>query len=115
MADFICVVPRRLSLDENVCAKEGGKETTGCTLPVAPCGSSLVTRVRVRLYHAKNEALKEEAAIALNQVDEHDDCTQPYTKQFHVNEDLKVPNMLNMYRGENGLAFIIHYSVSVQW
>ena len=25
--DFICIVPRRLSLDENVRAKEGGKET----------------------------------------------------------------------------------------
>ena len=40
---------------------------------------------RARLYHAKNEARKEEAAIALNQVDEYDDCTQPCTKQFRVN------------------------------
>ena len=41
-----CLVPRRLSLDENVRAKEGGKETTGvCTLPMVPCSSSPVTRV----------------------------------------------------------------------
>ena len=40
-----CLVPRRLSFDENVRAKEGGKETTGdCTLPMVPCGSSPVTR-----------------------------------------------------------------------
>ena len=39
-------------------AKEGGKETSAvCTLPMAPCGSSLVAR----LYLAKNEALEEEA------------------------------------------------------
>ena len=36
-----CLVPRRLSFDENVRAKEGGKET----LPMVPCGSSPVTRV----------------------------------------------------------------------
>ena len=46
---FSCLVPRRLSFDENVRAKEGGKETTGETspavfaLPMVPCGSSLVT------------------------------------------------------------------------
>ena len=47
-----CLVPRRLSFDENVRAKEGGKETTGKTLRllpytllVVPCGSSPVTRV----------------------------------------------------------------------
>ena len=45
-------MPRRLSLDEDVRAKEGGKETTGkgaspavCTLPMVPCGSSQVTSV----------------------------------------------------------------------
>ena len=39
-------------------AKEGGKETSAvCTLPMAPCGSSLVAR----LYLAKNEAPEEEA------------------------------------------------------
>ena len=29
--DSYCLVPRRLSFDENVRAKEGGKETTGET------------------------------------------------------------------------------------
>ena len=54
-----------LSLDENVRAKEGGKETTGetspavCTLPMVPCSSSPVARAR--LYLAKNEAPEEEA------------------------------------------------------
>ena len=40
----ICLVPRRLSLDENVRAKGGGKDTT---LPMVACGrgSSPVTRV----------------------------------------------------------------------
>ena len=38
-------------------AKEGGKETAVCTLPMVPCGSSPV----VRLYLAKNEAPEEEA------------------------------------------------------
>ena len=50
-----CPVPRRLSLslDENLRAKEGGKEKTGetalnlpfSTLPMVPCASSPVTRV----------------------------------------------------------------------
>ena len=47
-----CLVPRRLSFDENVRAKEGGKETTGKALRLPPytllkvsCGSSPVTRV----------------------------------------------------------------------
>ena len=40
-----CLVPRRPSLDENVRAKEGGKETTAaCTLPMVPCGSPPVAR-----------------------------------------------------------------------
>ena len=38
----LCLVPRCFSLNENVRAKEGGKETT---LPMVPCGSSPVTRV----------------------------------------------------------------------
>ena len=39
-------------------AKEGGKEISAvCTLPMAPCGSSLVAR----LFLAKNEAPEEEA------------------------------------------------------
>jgi len=48
-----CLVPRRLSLDENVRAKEGRKETWPaiCTLPMVPCSSSPVAR----LYLAKNE------------------------------------------------------------
>ena len=40
----LCLVPRRLSLDENVRAKEGGKETTGETsfrLPSVPFPWSL--------------------------------------------------------------------------
>ena len=45
MCVITCLVPRRLSLYENVHAKEGGKETTICTLPMVPCGSSPVTRV----------------------------------------------------------------------
>ena len=31
-----CVVPRRLSFDENVCSKEGGKETTGFACRLYP-------------------------------------------------------------------------------
>ena len=38
-------------------AKEGGKETDVCTLPMVPCGSLPVAR----LYLAKNEAPEEEA------------------------------------------------------
>ena len=44
-----------LSLDENVRAKEGGKET----LPMVLCGSSPVAR----LYLAKNEVPEEEAGV----------------------------------------------------
>ena len=47
-----CLVPRLFCFDENVRAKEGGKEATGktlrlplCTLLKVPCGSSPVTRV----------------------------------------------------------------------
>ena len=56
-----CLVPRLLSLDENVRAKEGGKETTGetspavCSLPMVPRVSSPVARL------VKNEATEEEA------------------------------------------------------
>ena len=51
-----CLVPRRLSLDENVRAKEGGKKTTAETIPF-PCSlavhnqslaSRLIQRVRKR-------------------------------------------------------------------
>ena len=49
-----CLVPRHLSLDENVRAKEGEKET--------PFPWSLADRSPVtRLYLAKNEAPEEEA------------------------------------------------------
>ena len=54
-----CLVPKRLSLDKNVRAKEGGSV---CTLPMVPCGSSLV----VRLYLAKNEVPEEEAVHSRN-------------------------------------------------
>ena len=45
----ICLVPRRLSLDKNVRANQGGKETA-CHLAF-----------RARLYQAKNGAPEEEA------------------------------------------------------
>ena len=67
-----CLVPRRLSLDENVRAKEGGKETTGETalrLPSVPFPWSLAVHhqslaFRARLYDEKNEAPEEEAVVA---------------------------------------------------
>ena len=66
-----CLVPRRFSLDENVRAKEGGKETTGETalrLPSVPFPWSLAVHhqllaFRPRLYDEKNEAPQEEAGI----------------------------------------------------
>ena len=68
-----CLVPRRLSLDENVRTKEGGKETTAETslrLPSVSFPWSLAVHqqslaFRARLYHAKNEAPKEEAGQTL--------------------------------------------------
>ena len=67
----LCLVPRRLSLDENVRAKEGGKETTGETAlrpPSVPFPWSLAVHhqsfaFRARLYDEKNEAPEEEAAL----------------------------------------------------
>ena len=64
-----CLAPRRLSLDENVRAKEGGKETTGETSfrrPSLPFPWSLAVHhqslvFRARLYDAKNEAPEEKA------------------------------------------------------
>ena len=58
-----CLVPRRLSLDENVRAKECGKE------PSVPFPWSLAVHhqslaFRARLYDAKNEAPEEEACAA---------------------------------------------------
>ena len=66
-----CLVPRRLRLDENVRAKEGGKETTGETalrLPSVPFPWFLAVydqslAFRGRLYDEKNEAPEEEAGI----------------------------------------------------
>ena len=66
-----CLVPRRLSLDENVRAKEGGKETTGETalrLPSVPFPWSLAVyhqslAFRARLYDEKKEAPQEKAGI----------------------------------------------------
>ena len=54
-----CLVPRGLSFDENVRAKEGGKETTGvCTLPMVPCGSSPVTRFALASAMRKTKRLR---------------------------------------------------------
>ena len=58
-----CLVSRRLSLDENVRAKEGGK------VPSVPFPWSLEVHhqsvaFRTRLYDAKNEAPEEEAGAA---------------------------------------------------
>ena len=65
-----CLVPRRLSFDENVRAKEGGKETTGetrfaCRLYPSHGPLWLIAShsFRARLCHAKNEAPEEEAAL----------------------------------------------------
>ena len=56
-----CLVPRRLSFDENVRAKEGGKETTG---PFhGPLRFITSHSFRARLCHAKNETPEEEADL----------------------------------------------------
>ena len=52
----MCLIPRRLSLDENVRAKEGGTEKTGDALR----HQSLAFRT---YFSAKNGAPEEEAAI----------------------------------------------------
>ena len=68
-----CLVPRRLSFDENVRAKEGEKETTGqtsgrsCfqdggTLPMVPCGSSPVTRFALASAMRKTKRLRRRVA-----------------------------------------------------
>ena len=66
----ICLVPRRLSLslDENVRAKEGGKEKKGETaLRLLSHGSFAVHHqslaFRARLYNAKNEAQEAELVL----------------------------------------------------
>ena len=62
-----CLVPRRLSFDENVRAKEGGKETTGDACRLYPSHGPLrfITShsFRARLCHAKNETPEEEADL----------------------------------------------------
>ena len=64
------LVPRRLSFDESVRAKEGGKETTGetrfaCRLYPSHGPLRFITSqsFSARLYHAKNEAPEEEAGL----------------------------------------------------
>ena len=56
-----CLVPRRLSFDENVRAKEGGKETTEETAVPFPLRFITCHSFCARLCHAKNEAPEEEA------------------------------------------------------
>ena len=58
---FCCLVPRRLSLDENVRAKEGGKETSA-PFPwfLAVHYQSLASTIN----RPKNEAPEEEAAYS---------------------------------------------------
>ena len=70
--DWSCLVPRRLSFDENVRAKEGGKETTGetrfaCRLYTShgPLGFITSHSFRARFCLAKNEAPEEEAVTDL--------------------------------------------------
>ena len=62
-----CLVPRRLSLDENVRSKEGGKETTGkpaVSFPWSLAVHNQSLAFRARLYEAKNEPSEKEAAPA---------------------------------------------------
>ena len=56
-----CLVPRRLSLDENVRAKEGGKETP-FPWSLAVCHS---LAFRARLYHSKTEEPEEKAGLTM--------------------------------------------------
>ena len=56
------LVPRRLSLDENVRAKVGGKETTSIPFPWSLAVHHLSLAFRAHLYDEKNEAPEEEAA-----------------------------------------------------
>ena len=54
----VCLVPRRLSLDENMRAKEGGKETI--PFPWSPAVHHQSLAFRARLYDEENEAPEEE-------------------------------------------------------
>ena len=58
-----CLVPRRLSFDENVRAKEGGKEACSLYPSHGPLRFITSHSFRARLFHAKNEAPEEEAAL----------------------------------------------------
>ena len=65
-----CLAPRPLSFDENVRAKEGGKETTGetcfaCHLYPSHGPLRFITShsFHAHLCHAKNEAPEEEAGV----------------------------------------------------
>ena len=60
MYKVTCLVPRRLSFDENVRAKEGGKDPSHGPLRFITSHS-----FRARLCHAKNEAPEEEAVRSL--------------------------------------------------
>ena len=70
-----CLVPRRLSLDENVRAKEGGKETTAETIPFPwslavhnqSLASRLIQRVRKRTKKREKRETKE-SAIFVSQI-----------------------------------------------
>ena len=55
---YPCIVPRRLSFDENVRAKEGGKDPSHGPLRFITSHS-----FRAHLCHAKNEAPEEEAVF----------------------------------------------------
>ena len=59
---YNCLVPRHLSLslDENVRAKEGGKETP---FPWSLAAQHQSHAFRAHLYHSKNEAPEEEAGL----------------------------------------------------
>ena len=75
MALMLPRIQTSLSLDENVRAKEGGKETTGETalrLPSVPFPWSLAVHHQslafgARLYDTKNEAPEEKAGLDSNQ------------------------------------------------
>ena len=73
-----CLEPRRFSFDENVRAKEDGKETTGETRFArrlypshGPVRFITSHSFRARLCHAKNEAPEEEAACVKSLVLSH--------------------------------------------
>ena len=68
MCHWTCLVPSRLSLDEDVRAKEGGKETTDFACRLYPFHGPLGSSPVACLYLAKNEASEEEAAAGQGKV-----------------------------------------------